>query len=410
MNISDIKKRYGLKNADEARRLLRDNLKAINSNGEHAVKSDSRVWTVDEEGIQILDEIVSRRDESEDDKDAHILALTKEKAILQNQVDALKDKVSEVAGQARQEHENFEKLSEEFMEFQNKHGAINQTLIYKNRQNVEALQSSLSRLKSEYNENNKAKSSRIAELEERVAKLTDDLSRMNEIEAQSLETKTALYKSRSEQDKLLRDLQDREDKISELMDELGRTRDSIKDSHDNAHILSSDVQHQIGVLQTVVNQLQNTLAITTGKTPAMQTAEAPIAQAKPATPVVSKQEEKAMEAPTTSTPWAVSPVSDTPVEDAMLEAKAKAEEAARKKKAAEDSMPKAKIVTAKPEMQEKAKEAEAVIKETAVTEYRERKIAEAREQQKKQQEAFNKDNSKEEGFFARLASRVGGLF
>ena len=56
MNIQDIQKRYNM-SAGKVKAFNATNLDHINENGEHA-KNVKRVWTVDDEGIRIMDELL----------------------------------------------------------------------------------------------------------------------------------------------------------------------------------------------------------------------------------------------------------------------------------------------------------------------------------------------------------------
>lgn len=56
MNIQDIQKRYNM-SAGKVKAFIATNLDHINENGEHA-KNVKRVWTVDDEGIRIMDELL----------------------------------------------------------------------------------------------------------------------------------------------------------------------------------------------------------------------------------------------------------------------------------------------------------------------------------------------------------------
>ena len=56
MNIQDIQKRYNM-SAGKVKAFIATNLDHINENGEHA-KNVKLVWTVDDEGIRIMDELL----------------------------------------------------------------------------------------------------------------------------------------------------------------------------------------------------------------------------------------------------------------------------------------------------------------------------------------------------------------
>lgn len=265
MNIIEIRSRYQFKSNKEVADFLKEHMEQINVSGAHVVFNHGK-WSLDEEGVSIIDAILHFEeqpgDDSTDEASANTASPISPEAIeLKNQVDALKVKLQEVTRQAEHYEQEYTVVSEQVVSLQSVHKGINTSLIRKTRQEAESLRNQLDHLKSQYDETIQFKDTRIKELESRMSDMQENLSQMNTLREKQAQTSVELLASQKEQEKLLKDLHEKEMEILALNDKVSMFSSQSSNNVLQNKLLRKDVWESIENLSEIITQLKSSVEV-----------------------------------------------------------------------------------------------------------------------------------------------------
>ena len=190
---------------------------------------------------------------------------------LKKQIDSLNVKLQEVTKQAEYYEREYTAVSEQVVSLQSVHKGINTSLIRKTRQEAESLRNQLEHLKSQYDETIQFKDTRIKELESRMSDMQENLSQMNSLREKQAQTSVELLASQKEQEKLLKDLHEKEMEILALNDKVSLFSSQSSSTVLQNKLLRKDVFESIESLSEIITQLKSSIEVEEYASPAKKT-------------------------------------------------------------------------------------------------------------------------------------------
>lgn len=263
MNINEIRSRYQFKSNKEVTDFIKEHMEQINVSGAHVVCNHGK-WSLDEEGVSVVDAILhfdEQTEEEEMDEAASQVPgpVSPETIALKKQIDALKEKLQEVTKQAEHYEQEYAAVSEQVVSLQGVHAGLNTSLIRKTRNEAESLRNQLEHLKNQYDETIQFKDTRIKELESRMSDMQENLSQMNTLREKQAQTSVELLASQKEQEKLLKDLHEKEMEILALNDKVSMVSNHSSSTVLQNKLLRKDVAESIDGLSEIITQLKSSI-------------------------------------------------------------------------------------------------------------------------------------------------------
>lgn len=302
MNINEIRSRYQFKSTKEVIDFLKEHMEQINVSGAHVACNHGK-WSLDKEGTSIVDAILHYEEPFEKDATDEASAqpansISPEAIVLKKQIDALNEKLQEVTKQAEYYEREYTAVSEQVVSLQSVHKGINTSLIRKTRQEAESLRNQLEHLKSQYDETIQFKDTRIKELESRMSDMQENLSQMNSLREKQAQTSVELLASQKEQEKLLKDLHEKEMEILALNDKVSLFSSQSSSTVMQNKLLRKDVSESIEGLSEIITQLKSSIEVEEYASPAKKTAMVEDQQRELPKPAIQRK----MSVPTKSAP------------------------------------------------------------------------------------------------------------
>ena len=260
MNIQDIQKRYNMP-AGKAKAFIATNLDHINADGEHA-KNVKRVWTVDDEGIRIMDALLGYvppapgKTKDEAKAPAASVAMQQEIARLTTQNQDLMQALGDAKTANEQLQQDLDQLQNQFLSVQEGRDSMNSAMIRKYQAIAEKAQNESRLLKQRLETVRAAKEDQYTEQQARIDDLTHQLAAQNDILKEKLEANYKLVEAKKLEERLYSELngskQERDDLIHHLESSQTEQAAAIKQVAD----IRQQIVQSLETLRSVESQLE----------------------------------------------------------------------------------------------------------------------------------------------------------
>ncbi len=269
MNQTVLKKRYGL-NSKQLIEVLQSNLSELNQDGEHVVIEGTHC-NLDEVAVERLDALLHYvPDLPAQSADTSKNALKAENEELKAQVEELKEclikadaTLKETIKNHRQEKKEYEKQLEELTQqvcfAQEGQKNLSDNLIRKFKNEADKAKTALEYEKEKAKDKEAALTKMVDELQSREKDYNEKLKKHLELRNECLKLQTEMTISGEEQQKLLRNLQEKNEYISNLEDLLNNTKATNKDYAMTNSLLIKDVNLAMKDFINVISNLQSSV-------------------------------------------------------------------------------------------------------------------------------------------------------
>ena len=270
MNQTALKKRYGLtmKQLSEA---IQANLAEFNQDGEHAVMDGSNHWELDEIGVARLDEYLHYvPDLPAPANDTSKAALKAENEQLKAKIEEMTEcilkaekKFKETTQKHNREKKEYEKQLEELTrqvcDTQEGQKNLQDNLIRKYKNAAEKANLTLKYEQEKANDKIASQDKLIKELQSREEDYNDKLRKFLDLRNEYLKLQTEMTISDEEQQKLLKDLREKNDYISKLEDVIHSAKQTNNDNAMVNSLLVKDVNFAMKGIISIISTLQNSV-------------------------------------------------------------------------------------------------------------------------------------------------------
>lgn len=264
-----LKKRYGLNNK-QLIEALQNSLPELNKDGEHAVVEGNH-WTLDDVAVERLDEIMHYMpDLPVQTTDNSKNALKAENDDLKAKVETLQDcllkaeatlkQTIETHNKEKQDYENqLEELTRQVYATQEGQKNISDSLIRKYKSEADKANMALEYEKQKAEDKIATQTRLIDELQSREQDYNEKLGKFLELRNEYLKLQTEMTVSGEEQQKLLRNLREKNDYISKLEDVINTAKATNNDNAMANSLLVKDVNSALSNFITIISSLQESV-------------------------------------------------------------------------------------------------------------------------------------------------------
>ena len=268
MNQTALKKRYGISNSKQLVEYIQCNLEVLNQDGEHAVIENGH-WVLDDVGVARMDDLLHFAD-GEPVPDNSKQALKTENEELKSKIEELKacllkaeDTLKTTNEAHKKEKRDFERQLDELTRqiFDNSEGQknLNENLIRKYQTEAAKSKKTLEYERQSSKEKIENLSKMVKELQDREKSYNERIGKNNDLRNTIVRLQTELTISGEEQQKLLRDLHEKEAYIYKLEDVINKAKETNNDSAIENSLLTQDIHATAKALLAIVSNLQNSL-------------------------------------------------------------------------------------------------------------------------------------------------------
>ena len=269
MNQATLKKRYGL-STKQLGEIIHSNLAELNNDGQHATLDGSH-WSLDDDGVAKLDKILHYV------PDLPVQASEPSKNALKIENDELKSKIKELQdcllkaeATLKQTHQNFkrekqeyeqqlEELTRQVCDTQEGQKNLNENLIRKYKNEADKARYALEYEREKANDKIESLSNMVKELQNRAEENTEKLRKYLDLRNENLRLQTEIAVSGEEQQKLLKDLHAKTDKISKLEDVINTANQANNDNAMVNTLLIKDVNLALQEFLSTISTLQSSI-------------------------------------------------------------------------------------------------------------------------------------------------------
>ena len=269
MNQTALKKRYGL-TAKQLSEALQLHIKELNSDGDHAVSANGH-WNLDEIGVSRLDKLLHYvPDLPVQASDTSKNALKAENEELKAQVAELKDcilkaeknfkEVTDAHAVEKQEYEKqLEELTKQVCDTQEGQKFLNGGLIRKYQNEADKAKTALKYEKEKSKDKIASLTKMVEELQSREEDYNKKLNNFVALRNDCLKLQTEMAISGEEQQKLLKELREKNDYISKLEDIVNVAKETNIDNTAVNTLLIKDVNLAIREFLSSITALQSSV-------------------------------------------------------------------------------------------------------------------------------------------------------
>lgn len=257
-----LKKRYGLNNK-QLTEALQNSLPELNKDGEHAVVEENH-WTLDDIAVERLDEIMHYMPAlPAHTTDNSNNALKAENDDLKAKVETLQDcllKAEATLKQTIETYENqLEELTRQVYATQEGQKNISDSLIRKYKSEADKANMALEYEKQKAKDKIATQTRLIDELQSREQDYNEKLGKFLELRNEYLKLQTEMTVSDEEQQKLLRNLREKNDYISKLEDVINTAKATNNDNAMANSLLVKDVNSALSDFISIISSLQESV-------------------------------------------------------------------------------------------------------------------------------------------------------
>ena len=269
MNQTALKKRYGL-TTKQFTDVLQNNLPELNKDGEHAVL-DGNHWILDEVGVSRLDEMLHYvPDLPIQSTDTSKNALKAENEELKSKVEELQeylikaeatlDETLKKHKSEKKDYENqLEELTKQIYATQEGQKNLSDNLIRKYKNDAEKANASLEYERAKSKDKIESQAKMIEELQSREKDYIEKLKKYLELRNEHLRLQNEITVSSEEQQKLLRQLGEKNEYVSQIEDVLNNAKATNKDYSMANTLLIKDINTAMTEILNVITNLQNSV-------------------------------------------------------------------------------------------------------------------------------------------------------
>ena len=269
MNQTALKKRYGL-TTKQFTDVLQNNLPELNKDGEHAVL-DGNHWILDEVGVSRLDEMLHYvPDLPIQSTDTSKNALKAENEELKSKVEELQeylikaeatlDETLKKHKSEKKDYENqLEELTKQIYATQEGQKNLSDNLIRKYKNDAEKANASLEYERAKSKDKIESQAKMIEELQSREKDYIEKLKKYLELRNEHLRLQNEITVSSEEQQKLLRQLGEKNEYVSQIEDVLNNAKATNKDYSMANTLLIKDINTAMAEILNVITNLQNSV-------------------------------------------------------------------------------------------------------------------------------------------------------
>ena len=269
MNQTALKKRYGL-TTKQFTDVLQNNLPELNKDGEHAVL-DGNHWILDEVGVSRLDEMLHYvPDLPIQSTDTSKNALKAENEELKSKVEELQeylikaeatlDETLKKHKSEKKDYENqLEELTKQIYATQEGQKNLSDNLIRKYKNDAEKANASLEYERAKSKDKIESQAKMIEELQSREKDYIEKLKKYLELRNEHLRLQNEITVSSEEQQKLLRQLGEKNEYVSQIEDVLNNAKATNKDYSMVNTLLIKDINTAMTEILNVITNLQNSV-------------------------------------------------------------------------------------------------------------------------------------------------------
>lgn len=259
LNISDLRKRYDLQSDKAVIDLIKEHLEQINFQDIHA-KTISGSWTIDDEGIKVLDSIMSYSDDEESDiaepeesqpeidEEAFKCEITK----LKETIEGKDEEIAELT-------EKLNSVNEKFLSLKDGSDEMTSNIVKEYLSRKEKAEEKLKAAKNRYAEEIKLRDKHIEELEKQIEKQQIELDEYCNLLAERTKAIFNAFQKQNQEKKLYAELRKVEKERCELYQNLSQANNTIDETGQLNERLIGDITTAIGSLSSVMQQLQKTV-------------------------------------------------------------------------------------------------------------------------------------------------------
>ncbi len=270
MNQTTLRKRYGL-TMKQLADVIQSNLAELNKDGEHAMLDGGNHWEIDETGVARLDEFLhyvpNLPIQSTDTSKAALKAENEELKAKVEELEACLLKADKTFRETTQKHKKekkeyekqLEELTRQVCDTQEGQKNLNENLIRKYKNAAEKADLTLKYEKEKANDKIASLTKLVEELQSREKDYNEKLRKFLELRNEYLKLQTEMTVSGEEQQKLLKDLREKNDYISKLEDVINTAKQTNNDNAMVNSLLVKDVNFAMKEIISVISTLQTSV-------------------------------------------------------------------------------------------------------------------------------------------------------
>lgn len=254
-SISVLRKRYNLTSNKAVIDLVKENLEQINFQGIHA-KTVSGAWTIDDDGIKVLDAIMSYDEQKVAEPEQKP---EEDTALLKNEITQLKETLLGKDKEILELTDKLNSTNEKFLSLKDGSDEMTSNIVKEYSLRKEKAEEKLKSTRERYTEELKLRDKHINELEDRIERQQKELDEYCNLLAERTEAIFKAFQKQTQEKKLYADLRRVEKERCDLYQNLSEAKNLIDESGQLNERLINDINNAITSLSSVMQQLQNTV-------------------------------------------------------------------------------------------------------------------------------------------------------